>query len=141
MVSLFSPFQRVVLNTVLHFRPCLLFLLPLIKGFGELTPHLDEFKSPYRLEILEPRGVSEKEKRAYFAAAYQCFRVYAAVYLESLAAARPESDPEKIEQNRAGIREFVDILYKEDIAVKMGKMIFPPRDFDRYFLTGFWGVE
>lgn len=110
------------------------------EGFGELTPHLDPYKSPWRLEMIEPERGTEKEKQEYFKTVYTCFTLYMKAYMESLYLAERPGNPELTKENRAEIEQFVSILYKEDIAVKMGKMIFPPEDFDTYFLNGFWGI-
>ena len=40
---------------------------------GKLTPHLDPYKSIYRIEMEEPEDADEAEKAAYAAAAYEAF--------------------------------------------------------------------
>lgn len=110
------------------------------EGFGELTVHLNEFKSPYRLEIIEPKKASEEEKQLYFKTAFECFRLYTEAYLESLQAHADSAVPSDAALNAGHINDFVDILYEHDVAVKMGKTIFPEEDFDSYFLDGFWGT-
>ncbi|HAK46327.1 MAG TPA: hypothetical protein DCO79_10480, partial [Spirochaeta sp.] len=111
------------------------------EGFGELTAHLDEYKSPYRFEILEPEKVAEDERAEYFKTVRECFNLYSNAYLNSLKAHEADESLEDAALNSAEINGFVDILYEHDIAVRMGKMIFPEEDFDRYFLEGFWGVR
>jgi hypothetical protein len=110
------------------------------EGFGELTPHLDPFKSRWRLEMVEPENASEDEKREYFETVFRCFSLYLDAYLASLDGADVVENSGSMAANRESIRNFVSILYENDVAVKMGKMIFPEEDFDSYFLDGFWGV-
>ncbi len=111
------------------------------EGFGELTPHLDPYKSKWRLEMVEPDKGTEEEKRKYFETAYTCYTLYLLSYMEALSGFDKNRDSNLIDQNKKEIKDFVSILYNKDIAVKMGKMIFPEKDFDTYFLNGFWGIE
>ncbi len=110
------------------------------KGFGELTPHLDPFKSPYRLEMLEPAKGSRAEKQRYFETALSCFKLYRRAYMESLEAWEVKATADQAMRNRESINNFVSILYEHDVAVRLGKLIFPAEDFDHYFLDGFWGT-
>lgn len=111
------------------------------EGFGELTVHLDDYKSPYRFEILEPGKASAEERAEYFDIARKCFNLYSTAYLRSLEEHAEFESKTDAEINKAGINGFVDILWEHDIAVKMGKMLFPEADFEKYFLEGFWGVQ
>jgi hypothetical protein len=110
------------------------------EGFGELTPHLDPFKSLYRLEMVEPKDVTEEELRQFYMTVFTCFTLYTEAYLEALENWKSEENPVFQALREQEVRDFVSILYEKDIAVKMGKMIFPEEDFDRYFLDGFWGT-
>lgn len=110
------------------------------KGFGELTPHLDPFKSPYRLEMVEPEDGSQEELRLYYKTVFTCYSLYTEAYLEALEKWDRKENPKLREQREQEVRDFVSILYEKDMAVKMGKMIFPEEDFDHYFLDGFWGT-
>lgn len=110
------------------------------EGFGELTLHLDPYKSPFRLEMVEPERAPEEERRQYFDTARRCFQLYLKAYVTALAQFEGREDQSVSGENRAAVEEFVSILYEHDVAVKMGKKIFPEEDFDRYFLDGFWGV-
>ena len=109
-------------------------------GFGELTPHLDPYKSRWRLEMVEPEQGGIKETKQYFDTVLRCYSLYLEAYLNSLERAVVVDDPEIIEKTKSEIKNFVSILYEHDIAVRMGKMIFPEQDFDSYFLDAFWGV-
>ncbi|MDC7228093.1 MAG: hypothetical protein PQJ61_15120 [Spirochaetales bacterium] len=111
------------------------------EGFGELTVHLDDYKSPYRFEILEPENATETERLEYFETARKCFNLYMEAYFNALNTQAGEPSSSDAERNIDSVEAFTEILYKHDSAVKMGKMIFPEEDFDRYFLEGFWGVE
>jgi hypothetical protein len=110
------------------------------EGFGELTPHLDPFKSPYRLEMVEPEEGPEEEVRRYYQTLFTCYTLYTQAYLEALNHWNLEENPALHPEREQEVRDFVSILYEKDIAVKMGKMIFPEEDFDHYFLDGFWGT-
>ncbi|MBB6479367.1 hypothetical protein [Spirochaeta isovalerica] len=110
------------------------------EGFGELTPHLDPYKSPYRLEMIEPEKGTEEERKEYFDTVYSCFVLYSEAYLESLERMSGEENLSEAPMREREVKDFVSILYEKDMAVKMGKMIFPEEDFDRYFLDGFWGT-
>lgn len=110
------------------------------EGFGELTPHLDSFKSPWRLEMVEPKDGTNEDKMRYYDTVFTCFTLFLDAYLDSLNSYELSSNKSLMEGEDT-IYDFVDILYREDIAVKMGKMIFPKEDFDKYFLEGFWGTE
>lgn len=110
------------------------------EGFGELTGHLDAYKSPYRFEIIKPEKADEEELKRYFATAYTCFSLYTEAYLASLQVHSGWLYLEEAELNRKNMEDFVGILYEHDVAVKMGKKIFPKEEFDTYFLKGFWGV-
>ena len=110
------------------------------EGFGELTPHLDPYKSKWRLEMVEPVKGTDEEKQEYYDTVEKCFSLYLDAYLISLERTNAVVDQTIINVNRDEIKNFVSILYEHDIAVRMGKMIFPESDFDTYFLDGFWGV-
>lgn len=111
------------------------------EGFGELTAYMNSYKSPFRVEILEPKTKVEDERRAYFEAAEQCYFIYLGAYLRSLDNAPGGPSPERAEENRRSFLEYIRNLYSNDIVVKLGYMIFDDSDFDRYFLEGFWGVD
>lgn len=111
------------------------------EGFGELTTYMDSYKSPYRVEILEPKTKDEAERQAYFKAAKQCFFSYLEAYLRSMEQAGQTESREIAEANRLDFQRYIQNLYENDIVVKLGYMIFDDSDFDRYFLDGFWGIE
>ncbi len=101
------------------------------EGFGELTTYMDSYKSPYRIEILEPKSKDKGERRAYFDAARQCYLAYLAAYLRSLENAPFSASSETAEENRRSFLEYLKNLYDNDIVVKLGYMIFDESDFDR----------
>ncbi|MBI9101533.1 MAG: hypothetical protein JEY99_03885 [Spirochaetales bacterium] len=113
--------------------------------FGSLTPHLDPYKSPWRFEIRAPEKGDDETMRVYYSTAARCLSLYSEAYMRSVAAWSVTSNKpinEKIkEENRESFDGFVQVLYREDVAVKLGKMLFPEEDFDSYFLEGFWGIE
>lgn len=111
------------------------------EGFGELTTYMESYKSPHRVEILEPKTTDEAERREYYAAAQQCYRTYLEAYLRSLEKANRRASKEEAEENRRSFQTYIKNLYDNDIVVKLGYMIFDDDDFDRYFLDGFWGID
>jgi hypothetical protein len=107
------------------------------EGRGEYTPHLEPYKSDYRIEIEEPDTDNETKRKAYFDAAYQAFTLFMDAYFSSLGRLSPEDDQELIQGTIAGTDAFIDTLYEEDFAAMMGKELFGD-DFDTYFLELFW---
>lgn len=109
--------------------------------FGALTKFLDPFKSPFRIEILEPQGGTEEEVKAYFETVSRCSELFFEAYMESLVLVEPLDDLDSVNIAKINMKNYVANLYEHDIAVQLGKMMFPEEDFDRYFLDGFWGLN
>jgi len=106
---------------------------------GAYSRHLDEWKSPYRIEIEKPDTSDEQELQDYWDAVYDAFTLYMDAYLVSLDALEPEDDQVLIQGSIDGIDEFIDTLWEEDMVVEMGKTLFGNEDdFKLYFLDGFW---
>ena len=110
---------------------------------GEWTPHLEPYKSDYRIEMEEPEDADQSEKEAYAAAAYEAFTLFFDAYLTSLEKLTAENDPDLIQANKEGADELINTLYEEDFVAKMGPtLIFRDQDaFDKYFLDAFWRAE
>ena len=104
---------------------------------GKYTPHLAPFKSKYRIEIEEPDTDDDAVRAAYADAALQAYKLFMDAYFASLARLQPEDDAALIQGVKEGTDAFIDLLYEEDTAAKLGKMLFGD-DFDDYFLNGFW---
>ena len=110
------------------------------RRFGKLTPHLDPWKSRYRIEALEPVRVGDQEVSAFFAAACHAISTYLFVWLESLEALECPLRAEDKNRNTAGIERFVQTLHTKDPAARLGKALFTPGTFRAFFLDGFWGI-
>lgn len=104
---------------------------------GKYTPHLDPFKSKYRIEIEEPDSDDDAVREAYADAALQAYKLFMDAYFASLERLQPEDDTVLIQGVKDGTDAFIDLLYAEDTAVKLGKQLFGD-DIDDYFLKGFW---
>lgn len=105
---------------------------------GRLTAYLDPYKSSYRLELAAPDTDNESERETYVAAALAAFQMYQDAYFAALAAAESDSDAAIIEQRENATADFIDLFKEEDIAVKLGRLLFGKRDFPLYFNQGFW---
>ena len=112
-----------------------------IRRFGKLTPHLDPWKSEYRIEALEPVRASNEQVRAFFAAARRAISDYLLVWLESLEALERPLGPKDSNRNAEAIECFVQTLYAKDPAARLGKALFTPATFRGFFLDGFWGIR
>ena len=110
------------------------------EGRGEWTPHLDSYKSAYRIEVEEPEDADDTEKQAYTDAVLQAFELFYDAYLTSLEQnITPEDDPELIKGNKEGADAIIKSLQDNDFVAKMGPVLFGDRDaFDKYFLDAFW---
>jgi hypothetical protein len=107
---------------------------------GEWTPHLDPYKSDYRIEMEEPEDADDLEKQAYAEAAVEAFKLFYDAYLTSLEEnIAPEDDQDLIQGNKEGADEIIDLLYEEDFVAQMGPRLFQSQEaFDKYFLNAFW---
>ncbi|MCU0692536.1 MAG: hypothetical protein MUF54_14140 [Polyangiaceae bacterium] len=108
------------------------------QGRGKFTRHLEPYKSPYRIELAEPR-VDSGEHKPYFEAVGKAFEAIIRGYLDALDRMPETMDPKPIASNEQGFDRFFDTLCRKDFAVKMGRFLLK-RDFDAYFHQGFWGA-
>ncbi len=104
---------------------------------GKYTPHLEQYKSSYRIEIQEPKTTDDNELQQYLDAAYQAFTIFIDAYIASLNRLESEQDIEVINRNKDGIDVFIKNLHDNDFVVEMGEMIFGDK-IDTYFLDAFW---
>lgn len=104
---------------------------------GKYTKHLVPFKSKYRIEIEEPDTDDDAAREAYANAALQAYKLFMDAYFTSLGRLQPEDDAALIQGVTEGTEAFINLLYEEDTAASLGKMLFED-DFDDYFLKGFW---
>lgn len=104
---------------------------------GKYTKHLVPYKSKYRIEIEEPDTKDAAELKAYADAALAAYKIFFDAYFISLERLQPEDNATLIQGVKDGTETFINILYEEDTAVKLGKMLLGD-DLDDYFLRGFW---
>ena len=107
------------------------------QGRGKITRYLDPYKSPYRIELQEPKG-DEAVRKAYYQAAGEAFKIMLTAYLKSLAALSP--DPAFASRHEQKMQEMVLALYKNDVAINLGKKIFKGQ-FKKFWLDSFWNVR
>ena len=107
------------------------------QGRGKITKYLDPFKSPYRMELQEPKG-DEAERKAYYQAAGEAFKIMLTAYLKSLAALSLE--PTFVKRHEQKMQAMVLALYKNDVAINLGKKIFKSQ-FKKFWQDGFWNVH
>ncbi len=106
---------------------------------GKNTPHLDPYKSVYRIEIQVPETEVEAELKEYHDAALAAFKLFTDAYLIALARLQPEDDAALISGTKAGTDIFINTLLEEDIAAKLGLLLFNSEEkFNHYFNDGFW---
>lgn len=109
---------------------------------GKLTKHLDQYKSRFRIELKEPQKATEAERKAYFDASYECFDLTLRAYCSAMSRRTPVQSTEVMDRNVRAMQDFVSILFKKDIAIRLGKMMFNNKEvFNRYFLNAFWRTE
>jgi len=107
------------------------------QGRGKITKYLDPFKSPYRCELQEPKG-DESVRKAYFQTAGEAYKIMLTAYLKSLAAVAPE--PAYASRHEQKVKEMVTALYKNDVAINLGKKIFKDK-FKKFWMDDFWNVQ
>jgi hypothetical protein len=108
------------------------------QGRGELSRYLDPYKSPYRLELQEPKSEDEAVRRAYYTAARDALMLVLPVYLQRIAGLEP--DPTFAPLHEEHMRTLVRKLHTNDFAVAMGRRIFKEH-FHTYWIEAFWNVE
>jgi hypothetical protein len=107
---------------------------------GKYTKHLIPYKwEDYRIEIEEPDTEDENDRKAYYNAALEAFKLYTDAYLISLARLEAEEDQALIDGVRAGTEEVIAVLLRKDIAARLGRLLFGnKKKFEKYFLDAFW---
>ncbi len=107
---------------------------------GKYIQHLVPYSSGiYRIEM-DQSYISENTEAAwqtYHENALAAYKLYLDAYFTALSRLEPEDNETLINANKAGIDNFIDILYNEDYAATMGKELFKD-DFDTYYLDSFW---
>lgn len=107
------------------------------QGRGKVTRYLDPFKSPYRMELQEPKG-DEAARKAYFEAVGKAYKIMLTAYLKSFAALSPE--PAFAPRHEQKMKEMVTALYTYDVAINLGKKIFKDQ-FNKFWMDSFWNVQ
>ena len=106
---------------------------------GKYTPHLDPYKSKYRIEIQLPDTEVEAELKAYHDAALAAFKLFADAYLTALSRLQPEDDAALISGTKTQTDNFINMLIEKDSAAKLGLLLFNTEEkFNYYFKDGFW---
>ncbi len=108
------------------------------EGRGNITRYLDPYKSPYRIELLEPKTKDEEARKEYYQSVEAALQLILPAYfrcLHNLAA-----DEDYAQKHEAKTKEFLALMYKNDFAIAMGKRIFKEH-LKKYWLDGFWNVQ
>lgn len=100
---------------------------------GAYTPHLEPYKSAYRIELERP----EDDDTAYWDTVYEVLTLYLDAYLAGIDALQPEDNETLIQANMDGIDGIITTIWEEDIIVPMGKLMFGD-DMELYFSEAFW---
>jgi hypothetical protein len=104
---------------------------------GNVTKYLNDYKSPYRLELAAPKN-SETARKAYADACLAAFQLYQDAYFEALAAVQADTDAAAIQSRKDATDDFIDLFKANDVAVSLGRLMFGTEDFPLYFNDGFW---
>ena len=108
------------------------------EGRGKITAYLNPFKSPYRMELQEPKTKDEKVRQEYYETVAEAYKLALTAYMKSLYSLQP--DQSYAQRHEEKTRSFVQELYNKDFAVSMGKKIFKDT-FKKYWIDGFWTVQ
>lgn len=108
------------------------------QGRGKITQYLNPWKSPYRMELQEPKTKDEQVRRRYYETVAEAYKIALSAYLKSLYRLSPDNAYAGKHEEKT--RRFVRTLYEKDFAVSMGKKIFKD-DFRKYWQEGFWNID
>lgn len=108
------------------------------QGRGKITAYMDHCKSKYRMELQAPDAVDEQATKEYYEAVAEAYKLAVTAYLKRLYSLGP--DLNYAQRHETKVREFVQALYDNDFAVKMGRKIFKDK-FKKYWMDGFWAVQ
>jgi hypothetical protein len=103
------------------------------KGMAHLTSFMDPYKSQHRIELAAEPGALED----FFLAAAVAAKELISSYFTAVAHAPRE--PTLASAHEAGLREFTQLIWREDIALKLGRLVFQDRLLD-YWADGVWSV-
>ena len=105
---------------------------------GHLTAYLDPYKSSYRLELAAPETDNEIVRKAYFDNVLQAFEMYQDAYFAALDNTTQDNDGDIVQGRATAAAAFMTLFDVNDIAVKLGRLLFGKTDFPLYFSQGFW---
>jgi hypothetical protein len=108
------------------------------QGRGKITKYLDPYKSPFRVELQEPKTKDENVRKKYYETTEAAVKLLLSAYLKSLD--RAAQDPAYAQTHENKMKELVLAIYTNDFAVNIGKKIFKEH-FTAYWLDGFWNVQ
>ncbi|KPJ59743.1 MAG: hypothetical protein AMJ42_01815 [Deltaproteobacteria bacterium DG_8] len=107
-------------------------------GRGRITRYLDPYKSEYRFELKEPGTEDESVRKEYYQSVEEALKLVISAYLKSLH--NVQLDASFAKRHEEKIKELVQLFYKNDFAIALGKRIFKEH-FKKYWLDGFWNVQ
>ncbi len=108
------------------------------QGRGKISRHLDPYKSPYRIELREPKTDDDTIRRAYYTAARDTVMMVLPVYLKRIALLQQDQDFSH--SHEQSMQDLTNELYAKDFAIKTGRFIFKEH-FAKYWAEGFWSIE
>ena len=108
------------------------------EGRGKISRYLDPYKSAYRFELKEPETDNETIRKAYYQSVEEALRLLLPSYFKSMN--NVQLDTNFAMQHEEKTKELIQLMYKNDFAINMGKRIFKEH-FEKYWLDGFWNVE
>ncbi len=108
------------------------------EGRGKISRYLDPYKSTYRFELKEPETDDETIRKAYYQSVEEALQLLFPAYFKSLHAVQIDTNFAKRHEEKT--KDFVQLMYKNDFAIALGKRIFK-KHFKKYWLDGFWNVQ
>jgi hypothetical protein len=108
------------------------------EGRGKMTKYLEPFETSCRMELQELEADDEKVRQKYYQAVVTAYKIVSTAYMKRLHILKSEQDYALYNETKT--REFVQFLYNNDLAVKMGKELFKEH-FRKYWAKGFWNIE
>lgn len=107
-------------------------------GRGKITQYLSLYKSKYRFELKEPETEDETIRKEYYHSVENALELVFPAYFKSLHKVRLDNSFAKRHEEKT--KELVQLMYKNDFAIAMGKRIFKEH-FKKFWLDGFWNVH
>jgi hypothetical protein len=108
------------------------------EGRGKISRYLDPYKSTYRFELKEPETDDETIRKAYYQSVEEALQLIFPSYFKSMN--EVQLDTNFVKRHEEKTKELVQLMYKNDFAIDMGRRIFKEH-FEKYWLDGFWNVQ